>query len=68
MLEPKFPLNGPQAVVFASMYGSHEILKFVLEQVDTLQLRLELEVSMVVVDTCWLSVLNPTLLCFPWCH
>ena len=35
MLEPKFPLNGPQAVVFASMYGSHEILKFVLEQVNS---------------------------------
>ena len=35
MLEPKFPLNGPQAVLFASMYGSHEILRFVLEQVDS---------------------------------
>ena len=32
MINPKFPLNGPRAVVSASAYGSVDILKFVLEE------------------------------------
>lgn len=34
MLETKFSLNGPQAIVVASMNGSHEILQFMIDQKD----------------------------------
>lgn len=36
MLHNKFPLNAPQAVVVASMNGSHEILQSILDQKNNL--------------------------------
>ena len=34
-ITPKFPLNGPQVVVFSAMYGSIRILKFILDQKES---------------------------------
>lgn len=34
MISPKFPLNGPQAIILASVHGSIKILEFILQQRD----------------------------------